>query len=174
MRLRKLRAGAAGNEVAREFGVHPSTIARLKKRLNAMANDEAGAIMVGLRLSREEEAQLRGRVARSDQHTKSSYLRKVARVALDFPELSEDEGAAIRRLEHNLGRVGSNLNQIAKALNVELKRTGSIGVGSPETRALHKMTIELRNDLQSIRDLQDGLLRKCQRRSASLLAEAGG
>lgn len=113
--------------MADEFGVKKDTVYRLAKRRNVAVPKARGRDpMIGFRLSADELKAFDALVADRGFKSRSELARVLARGALGFLEVSREERADLEEIKTELSRIGTNINQLARAANrgrVDLVRT---------------------------------------------------
>lgn len=116
--LKMLEKGKSPSEVAEQFGVKPDTIYRLRKRMGFVSPAAKSADRsISFRLSEDEFRAFAGLAADCGCKTHSEFARVLVRSAAGFLEMSREKADALEEIRGELGKIGVNVNQIARAAN---------------------------------------------------------
>ncbi|WP_143514709.1 helix-turn-helix domain-containing protein [Primorskyibacter flagellatus] len=168
--FRLLRQGVSQADIARDFGVHRSTVSRMERRRVALSEEGRTTAMVGVRVSDTEATAIDEAVQRLKFRNRSEFLRAVIRAALSFPEFDGEVSTELSAVKASFDRAGGNLNQVARDMSASMKKLGRAEPSARELAqiyALHDEVIELRRALVA-------LLGRSQKRSdvlARMIAE---
>lgn len=144
-RSKVARARAAGTgtkELAALYGVTEQTIRNIARRVRIERETaKTETAMVAARVPVQDIHAFDAAIGRLGVKDKSTALRSFIRWPAGFFQADEDTAAAIRGMQVELTRIGTNLNQIARRLNSPMLR--------PEERAL---TAREKDDLRALRE----------------------
>ena len=139
---RSRAAGAGTKELAELYGVSEQTIRNIARRVRfERETAKAETAMVAARVPVEDIRAFDAAIGRLGVKDKSSALRAFIRWPAGFFPADEDTAAAIRGMQVELTRIGTNLNQIARRLNSPMLR--------PEERAL---SAREKDELRALRE----------------------
>ncbi|WP_165907617.1 helix-turn-helix domain-containing protein [Primorskyibacter sedentarius] len=151
--FRLLRQGASQADIARDFGVHRSTVSRLERRRIALTDESRAGPSVSVRISEKELLEMEEAARRLKFRNRSEFLRAVIRAALSFPELDEGVSTELSAVKASFDRAGGNLNQVARNMSASMKRLGRAEPSAKELAqiyALHDEVIEVRRALVAL------------------------
>ena len=135
-------AGAGTKELAEQYGVSEQTIRNIARRVRIERETvRAETAMVTARVPVQDIQAFDAAIGRLGVKDKSTALRAFIRWPAGFFQADEDTADAIRGMQVELTRIGTNLNQIARRLNSPMLR--------PEERAL---TVREKDDLRALRE----------------------
>ena len=135
-------SGAGTKELAERYGVSEQTIRNIAKRVRLereAARTETA--MVTARVPVQDIQAFDAEIGRLGVKDKSTALRAFIRWPAGFFHADEGTAAAIRGMQNELTRIGTNLNQIARRLNSPLLR--------PEERTL---SAREKDELRALRE----------------------
>lgn len=116
--VRRLRAGAAMQALAIEFGVDRSTVRRLRDRdVRRSGTGTTGGEVLTTRVAATEAQALDALIAWRGYRSRSEGLRAMIRAGLGFLEFSAEENGQLDELTRALNKVGVNVNQMARLAN---------------------------------------------------------
>lgn len=139
---RSRAAGAGTKELAELYGVSEQTIRNIARRVRfERETAKAETAMVAARVPVEDIRAFDATIGRLGVKDKSTALRAFIRWPAGFFPADEDTAAAIRGMQVELTRIGTNLNQIARRLNSPMLR--------PEERAL---SAREKDELRALRE----------------------
>ena len=151
--FRLLRQGASQADIARDFGVHRSTVSRLERRRIALTDESRAGPSVSVRISEKELLEMEDAARRLKFRNRSEFLRAVIRAALSFPEFDEGVSAELSAVKASFDRAGGNLNQVARDMSASMKKLGRAEPSARELAqiyALHDEVIEVRRALVAL------------------------
>ena len=113
------RAAKARSVAANGTGVGSALADASAKREQAAKNDATttGGAILSARVSKEELQAFDAMVAELGYRSRSDALRAMIRVGSGFLEFSREDADALLEVQHELHKIGVNVNQIALAAN---------------------------------------------------------
>ncbi len=151
--FRLLRQGVSQADIARDFGVHRSTVSRLERRRVALTDESRAGPSVSVRISEKELLEMEEAARRLKFRNRSEFLRAVIRAALSFPELDGEVSTELSAVKASFDRAGGNLNQVARDMSASMKKLGRAEPSARELAqiyALHDEVIEVRRALVAL------------------------
>lgn len=161
--VRRLKAGGAVKAVAELLGVGRDTVRKIRDAevRPDQAMTSAGQ-PVAARLSPAELAAFDALIGRAGLRSRSEGLRVLVRMAAGFLELSREENGQLDDLTLALGKIGVNVNQLARLAN-----SGRLPLKGRELEALWV----LHRDLRQVRMFLGQMNSERRRRGMALFAQ---
>ena len=147
-----LLEGASPKVVANQFGVHVSTIYELRKSMgHGHSKPHRASHVVNARLSDDELQALDAFVVDAGMASRNAALRSLIRSATGFLELKRSDYLDLSEVRSELKAQGTNLNQIAHALNKSALMGGAV---------LSEQDKAFLRELKNAHTMVDGLVSK--------------
>ncbi|SFD14740.1 helix-turn-helix domain-containing protein [Tropicimonas isoalkanivorans] len=163
---RMVLGGTSVAEAAAHFGVSRPTIYRAVGKFRGQRTTSRAIHPVAFRLSEAERAGLERAVEASRHGSQSAYLRALVRQAVGFYEPDAEAEAALDAMQAELARAGGNLNQVAAALSLSVRK---IGRADP-ARAQIEQILALEDEVVALKRLLRDLISNSQVRAAAIVA----
>jgi hypothetical protein len=163
--LAELKAGGTVTGVAAAMSVGRDTVRKVRD--SAVRSDRAvtsAAQPIAARVSPAEMQAFDAVIGRAGYRSRSEGLRALVRMSAGFLELSREENAELDALTVELGKIGVNINQIARLANSGRLKI----VKSGELEALW----ELHRELRKIRSFLGQMNTERRRRGVALFEAA--
>jgi|Cruoilmetagenom7_1024161.scaffolds.fasta_scaffold06564_3 transcriptional regulator with XRE-family HTH domain len=140
-----LSQGIPAAQIARQLGVAPSTVYRIKSGQGAIIGDRAGYATVATKITEREKAGLDRLVRAKVASSRSALLRKMTRVVGGFYEPNPAEEVFLAEALRHLTALGGNFNQIARDLSVSVKKTGEANPSAAQIERIREANDEVEN-----------------------------
>lgn len=158
--IRRLKTGGQIKAVAATLGVGRDTVRKIRDaELRTDGSVSCAAQPVAARLSLAELQEFDALIGRAGLRSRSDGLRALVRMAAGFLELSREENAELDALTRELGKVGVNVNQLARLAN-----SGRLPLKGRELEALW----DLHRDLRQVRTFLGQMNGERRRRGVAL------
>jgi len=159
-----LSQGIPAAQIARQLGVAPSTVYRIRSGQGAVIGDRAGYVSIGTKVTEREKAGLDRLVRANVAASRSALLRKMTRAVGGFYDPNPGEEEFLTEAMRHLTALGGNFNQIAKDLSVSVKRTGA---ANPSPDQIERIR-EANDEVEKIKQVVGSMLRNVQVKAATL------
>lgn len=115
--VQALKDGGTVASVAEAFSRKPEAIRAVKNRELPEAKRGPKSNLLGFRLTQAEIGKLEAGMAMSGLKSRSEYVRMLIRSAAGDLALAPEDQGAIEELRDELAKIGTNINQLARAGN---------------------------------------------------------
>ncbi|MCZ4354793.1 helix-turn-helix domain-containing protein [Roseovarius aestuarii] len=159
-----LSQGVPAAQIARQLGVAPSTVYRIRSGQGAIIGDRAGYASIGTKVTEHEKAGLDRLVRAKVAPSRSALLRKMTRAVSGFYDPNPGEEEFLAEALRHLTALGGNFNQIAKDLSVSVKRTGEANPSAAQIERIRQAN----DEVEKIKRVVGSMLRNTQVKAVTL------
>lgn len=159
-----LSQGVKPAQIARQLGVAPSTVYRIRSGQGAIIGDQAGYLTIGTKVTDHERAGLDRLVRAKVAQSRSALLRKMTRAIGGFYDPNPGEEEFLAEAMRHLTALGGNFNQIAKDLSVSVKKTGA---ANPSAQQIERIR-QANDEVEALKQVVGTMLRNAQVKAATL------
>lgn len=159
-----LSQGHSAAKIAQQLGVAPSTVYRIKSGQGAILGDRAAYVTVGAKVTTHEKAGLDRLVRENVASSRAALLRKMTRAVGGFYDSSPAEEQFLAEAMRHLTALGGNFNQIAAALSVSVKKTGT---ANPSPEQIERIR-QANDEVENLKKVVGAMLRNMQVKAATL------
>lgn len=159
-----LSQGIPAAQIARQLGVAPSTVYRIKSGQGAIIGNRAAYRTICTKVTEHECSGLDRLVREQIAPSRSALLRKMTRAVGGFYDPNPGEEEFLTEAMRHLTALGGNFNQIAKDLSVSVKRTGA---ANPSPDQIERIR-EANDEVEKIKQVVGSMLRNVQVKAATL------
>ena len=115
--IQALKDGGTVTSIAEQFQREPKTIRSVRDREVPEAKRGPKPNLLGFRLTQAEIGKLEAGMAMSGLKSRSEYVRMLIRTAAGDLALAPEDQGTIGELRDELAKIGTNINQLARAGN---------------------------------------------------------
>lgn len=164
-RIRTLLAqGISAAQIAQQLGCAPSTVYRIKSGQGAVLGDRAAYVVLSTKVTAHEKAGLDRLIKADVASSRSAVLRKITRAAGGFYDPNPEEERFLAEAMRHLTALGGNFNQIAAALSVSVKKTGT---ANPSPEQIERIR-QANDEVENLKKVVGAMLRNMQVKAATL------
>lgn len=159
-----LSQGIPAAQIARQLGVAPSTVYRIKSGQGAKIGDRAAYRTISTKITEHECSGLDRLVRANVAPSRSALLRKMTRAVGGFYDPNPDEEQFLAEAMRHLTALGGNFNQIANALSVSVKKTGAANPTEDQIERIRQAN----DEVEKIKKVVGSMLRNVQIKASTL------